>query len=138
MFPNLQAILQQAARMAGGISKTGCKGSYGSYGTPTDETIIRAAWALPEVRLTVSRKLLITTLQRTVTQDSARALKEYKIRFNLVKHTSTPQRLENYCAHRSKIQKQMAALFSSSISRRKSRDASKIFRAMRLQTLAER
>ena len=32
----------------------------------------------------------------------------------------------------------MAALFSSSISRRKSRDASKIFRAMRLQTLAER
>jgi hypothetical protein len=49
--------------------------------------------ALPEVRLTVSRKLLITTLQRTVTQDSARALKEYKIRFNLVKHTSTPQRL---------------------------------------------
>lgn len=28
--------------------------------------------ALPEVRLTVSRKLLITTLQRTVTQDSAR------------------------------------------------------------------
>jgi len=47
MFPNLQAILQQAARMAGGISKTGCKGSYGSYGTPTDETIIRAAWGSP-------------------------------------------------------------------------------------------
>ncbi len=60
--------------------------------------------ALPEVRLTVSRKLLITTLQRTVTQDSAirKALKEYKIRFNLVKHTSTPQHLEHYCAHRSK------------------------------------
>ena len=98
--------------------------------------------ALSEVRLTVSRKLLIPTLQmqRTVTQDSAirKALKEYKIRFNLVKHTSTPQRLEHYCAHRSKIQKQIAALFSSSISRRKPRDASKIFRAMRLQTLAER
>ncbi len=47
MFPNLQAILQQAARMAGGISKTGCKGSYGSYGTQTDETIIRAAWGSP-------------------------------------------------------------------------------------------
>ena len=41
MFPNLQAILQQAARILG------CKGSYGSYGTPTDETIIRAAWGSP-------------------------------------------------------------------------------------------
>jgi hypothetical protein len=66
----------------------------------------------------------------------SKSLKTVQDSINLVKHTSTPQRLKHSCAHRSK--KQMAALFSSSISRRKSRDASKIFRAMRLQTLAER
>ena len=98
MFPNLQAILQQAARMADGISKTGCKGSYGSYGTPTDETIIRAACGSPggQVdRLTQIANYYLAkdghSRQRSAT--IRKALKEYKIRFNLVKHTSTPQRL---------------------------------------------
>ena len=128
-MPDLRVILQQAARVAGGISKTGCEGS---YGTPTDVIILEGAWGssgglIDRMTLIAQHYLAQHGLSRE--RSAIRlALREYEIRFSRVKHTLTPLQLEQYyCAHRIQVQKQFAALFSA-YCRRGSCDASKLFR----------
>lgn len=128
-MPELCEILQNAARVAGGISKTGCEGS---YGTPTDAIILQAAWGSTGGqidRLTyIAQYFLAKNGLSRERSAIAAALKEYEVRFQLVKHTLTPLRLEQYyCAHRIKTQRQLATLFSA-VCRRVSCDASKLYR----------
>jgi hypothetical protein len=128
-MPELRVIMQQAARAAGAVQKSGCEKS---FGTPTDELIFEAAWGGPggqidRLTLIAQHYLADQGLSRQ-RGTIAKALREYEIRFNRVKHTLTPLRLEQYyCANRMKTQKQLAALFSA-ICRRGSCDACKLFR----------
>jgi len=128
-MPELCQIMQNAAREAGGMSKTGCDDS---YGTPTDAIIFEAAWGASGGmvdRLTAIAQHYLAANGLTRQQSAIRkALREYEIRFNQVKHSLAPVRVEKYyCASRIKAQKQFAALFSAWC-RRLSCDASKLFR----------